>query len=101
MPPVSAGPYVFEGHGSRADGTRGWAIGALVTNIVLTLLCCSPLGIAGIVVSALAMSRADYEPDSSRTLLRWAWGLAIASVVLGLAFIVVVIVLAATQSGPQ
>jgi hypothetical protein len=100
MPPVS-GPYAFEGHGSRAEGTRGWAIGALVANIVLTLLCCSPLGIAGIVVSALAMSRADFQPDSSRTLLRWSWGLAIASVVLGLAFLVVVIVLAATQSVPQ
>lgn len=98
MPPV---PHAFEYATPPVQSPRNLAIGALVTNIVLTLLCCSPLGIAGIVVSALAMGRADHEPESAKRLVKWGWGLAIASVVAVIALIVVVLVVAAVQSAPQ
>jgi hypothetical protein len=67
---------------------------------VLTLVCCSPLGIAGIVVSALALGRADHEPESAWKLVKWGWGLAIASVVLVIALFVVIIAVAVANQ-PQ
>jgi heme/copper-type cytochrome/quinol oxidase subunit 2 len=59
---------------------------------VLTLFCCLPLGVAGIVTSAMAMSRAETQPESARSLLKWSWILAGAALVLGLIVIVLYIV---------
>lgn len=81
------------------DGPKNQAIGALVTNIVMTLFCCSPLAIAGVVVAAMAMSRAPHQPESARTLLRWGWGLAIANVVL--IVVLVVVWIAFLASNPE
>jgi hypothetical protein len=99
--PYQPGPYPAGaehgypgGAGTPGGEVRGSAVAALVTNVVLATLCVSPLGIAGTVLSAIAMSRADHRPDSARALLRWAWGMVIATAVLVLAAVVVVIVIA-------
>ena len=101
--PQQYGPYPGPmppayGYGQPPDeGPKGQAIGALITNIVVTLLCCLPLGIAGIVVSAMAMSRSAEQPESARKLVKWGWGLAIASVVLGIVIIVIYVAFLATN----
>jgi len=90
MPAPAAYGYAPVG---QNDGLRNQAIGVLVTNIATTVLCCSPLGIAGIVVGALAMGRVDTQPDSARSLVKWGWGLAIVSVVLVVIMVVAFIVI--------
>lgn len=69
---------------AQGGDLKGQAIGALVANIAATVLCCPLVGIAGIVVSAIAMSRSTSDLDSARKLLKWAWGLLIGAVVGGI-----------------
>ena len=90
-PPMPPAPYGYGHPPPQNESLRNQAIGVLVTNIVATMLCCSPLGIAGIVVGAMAMGRADTQPESARSLVRWGWGLAIAWVVLLVVGVVVLI----------
>lgn len=84
---------------THAAGVRRSAVAALVVNVVLTMLCASPFGIAGTVLSAIALSRADHRPDSARTPLRWAWGMVIATAVLLVAAVVAVIVFLLPAAG--
>lgn len=77
---------------------RGQAIAALVTNIVVSLLCCPLIGIAGIVLSAIAMSRSDHDPESARKLVKWSWGALAAAVVVGIAMFVLLIVFTPEES---
>lgn len=101
MPPAPSGPagygygygYGYPPPPPQDDRVRNQAIGVLVTNIVATLLCCSPLAIAGIVMGAMAMGRAETQPDSARSLIKWGWGMAIGSAVLVIALIVALIVI--------
>jgi hypothetical protein len=98
-PPYSPPPYGAPGYGPPDygqpppygppdQGPRGQAIGALIGNIAATLLCCLPIGIAGIVLSALALSKAATQPDSARNLLRWAWICLGASIVVGIILLI-------------
>ncbi|RBQ15526.1 hypothetical protein DP939_34675 [Spongiactinospora rosea] len=94
-------PYGY-GHGHppyrNPDAPRTHAIVALVISIFLGFSCYVTLGgIAGAILSGIALSRVDTEPDRARTLLRWAWisiGINIALLVVGL----VVIIVAANQN---
>ncbi|HEY0640490.1 MAG TPA: hypothetical protein VGD67_22905 [Pseudonocardiaceae bacterium] len=88
-PPMAYGPPPPDGT------TRSQAVGALVTNIVLTLFCCSPIAVAGIVVSAMAMGRGPDQEASARRLVRWGWGLAIGSAVVGVLLLVGLVVVSA------
>ena len=74
------------------DGPRNQAIAALVANVVAAVLCCPLVGIAGIVLSAVAMSRSDRDPDSARRLVKWSWGVLAATIVLGIVAIVLIVV---------
>lgn len=71
------------------ESARTQSIVALVVNIMLVTFCCSPLGLAGAIVSGMAMSKAATDPPAARTLLKWGWGLAIATGVLWIGFFVV------------
>ncbi|MFI0424855.1 hypothetical protein [Spongiactinospora sp. 9N601] len=75
------------------DAPRTHAIIALVVSIVLGFSCYVTLGgVAGAILSGIALSRVDTEPDRARTLLRWAWisiGINIALLVVGLVLIIV------------
>lgn len=47
---------------------------ALVISLVLALSCYISLGgIAGAILSGIALSKVDIAPDQSRRLLKWAW----------------------------
>ncbi len=73
------GPYAGApgqyGYGPpRNDGTRTHAIVALVISIVLALTCYISLGgIAGAILSGIALSKVETEPHTSRNLLKWCW----------------------------
>jgi len=92
-------PMPGYGYQPPVENPRGKAIGALIANIAVTLLCCPPFGIAGIVVSAMAMSRSDTQPESAGNLTKWGWGLAAASAVLGV--VVVAIYIALVVNNPD
>ena len=80
------------------DGVRGQAIASLVCNIIASLMCCLVFGVVGIVLSAIAMSRSEHDPESARKLVRWSWGALAAAVVAGIAVAVLVIAFAPAES---
>ncbi len=70
-PPYGQQPY---GYPPRQEGPRTHAIVALVISIVLALSCYVSLGgIAGAILSGVALSKIDTEPDTSRRMLKWTW----------------------------
>lgn len=90
-PPYGAPPAGYGYPGWRdpaSDAVRTQAIVALVVGIVLGLMCCLPGGVGAAVTAGLAMSRADRDVASARRLLRWSCGLTVASVVVGIGFVV-------------
>ncbi|MGI5492739.1 hypothetical protein [Microtetraspora malaysiensis] len=70
-PPYGQQPY---GYPPRQEGPRTHAIVALVISIVLALSCYVSLGgIAGAILSGVALSKIDTEPETSRRMLKWTW----------------------------
>jgi heme/copper-type cytochrome/quinol oxidase subunit 2 len=65
--------YGPQGYPPQPPASNGAAIGALVCNIILTMTCCGFFAVAGIVTAAIAMGRAQTDPDSYRNLTRWSW----------------------------
>ncbi|MEU7989443.1 MgtC/SapB family protein [Streptosporangium canum] len=92
-------PYGQPGYGYGApprqnnDGVRTHAIVALVISLVLALSCYISLGgIAGAIMSGIALSKVDTDPRSARNLLKWTWigiGINVALVVLGFGALIV------------
>lgn len=62
-------PYGHPGEGMPAEPVN--ATPALVTGILITVLCCSLTNIIAIVLAALAMNEKD--PDRARSYVRGAW----------------------------
>ncbi|MET8145187.1 hypothetical protein ABZU32_33205 [Sphaerisporangium sp. NPDC005288] len=91
-----ATPYPPYGHPARpaGDGPRTHAIVALIISILLAMSCYVSLGgIAGVVLSGIALGKADTEPDRARSLLKWGWvaiGVNIGLVIIGVAVLIVV-----------
>jgi hypothetical protein len=87
------GQYSYGGYGPAGvpqSGSNGSAIAALVCNIVAAVLCCGGLAwIPGVIVSAIAVSRASTDPESSRKLTIAGWICVAADVVLMVALFVV------------
>ncbi|MGI5154273.1 hypothetical protein [Microbispora sp. CA-102843] len=68
------GYYPPGGYPPRQEGPRTHAIVALVISLVLALSCYISLGgIAGAILSGIALSKVDTEPDQARKLLKWTW----------------------------
>ncbi|MGW3366178.1 MgtC/SapB family protein [Streptosporangium canum] len=92
-------PYGQPGYGygtpprPNNDGVRTHAIVALVISIVLALSCYISLGgIAGAIMSGIALGKVETDPRSARNLLKWTWigiGINVALVVLGFGAIIV------------
>jgi hypothetical protein len=95
------GPYGYQqqygyyppgGYPPRQEGPRTHAIVALVISIVLTLSCYISLGgIAGAILSGIALSKVDTAPDHARKLLKWAWiaiGINVVLFVVGIGVVV-------------
>ncbi|MCW2878345.1 MAG: hypothetical protein JWQ95_2445 [Sphaerisporangium sp.] len=96
--PYGYSPYQQNAYGypprPANDGTRTHAIVALVISLVLAMSCYVTLGgIAGAILSGIALGKAETEPHQARKLLMWCWisiGINIALLVLGVAGIFVV-----------
>lgn len=76
------------------EGVRTHAIVALVISIMLGLTCyISPGGIAGAIMSGIALGKVDADPRGARNLLKWTWvavGVNVALLVLGVGALIVV-----------
>lgn len=77
----TGGGYGGYGGYDPDPGAKTQAIIALCCNAV-GILCCCPVGIAGTIVSIIALTKADTEGRTARTLLIWAWVLLGLGVVL-------------------
>ncbi|WP_275412200.1 hypothetical protein [Sphaerisporangium rufum] len=79
-------PYGYPAR-PAGDGPRTHAIVALVISIVLALSCYVSLGgIAGAILSGVALGKVDTEPDKARNLLKWTWisiGINVGLVIIG------------------
>ncbi|GGO20855.1 hypothetical protein GCM10010116_41920 [Microbispora rosea subsp. aerata] len=86
------GYYPPGGYPPRQEGPRTHAIVALVVSIVLALSCyVTPGGIAGAIMSGIALSKVDTNPDQARNLLKWTWisiGINVALLVVGVGAVV-------------
>ena len=80
-------------------GVRNNATAALVANIVAVVLCCGVASIGGLICAAIAMSKADYEPDTASKLIMWAWILLGVSVVLDIVFVILLIAFPVIMAG--
>ena len=82
----SYGPYGYEpqpyggyygppyGYQPRQDGPRTHAIVALIISAVLTVTCYVTLGgLAGVILSGIALSKVETQPQQARSLLKWTW----------------------------
>ncbi|GAA3473504.1 hypothetical protein [Nonomuraea roseola] len=93
-PPYGQQPPPGYGYGypPPQQGPRTHAIVALVISIVLALSCyITPGGIAGAIMSGIALGQVDTHPDKARNLLKWTWisiGINVALVVLGFGVII-------------
>ncbi|MER7128057.1 DUF4190 domain-containing protein [Streptosporangium saharense] len=91
--PPSYGPGPYPGPQQNVDGTRTHAIVALVVSIFMAITCYVSLGgLAGIILSAVALSKVERDPQGAKGLLKWTWisiGINVALVVLGVGGIIV------------
>lgn len=74
MPAYGPGPG--PGGASAAEreaSARGDALTALITSSVLIISCVGFLTVPAAILSGVALSKADRDPDGSRKLLRMAW----------------------------
>ncbi|GAA2400004.1 hypothetical protein [Nonomuraea africana] len=80
------------GYPPPQQGPRTHAIVALVISIVLALSCyITPGGIAGAIMSGIALGQVDTQPDKARNLLKWTWisiGINVALVIVGFGVII-------------
>ncbi len=94
-PPPGPGPYQNQygyyppgGYPPRQEGPRTHAIVALVVSLVLAFSCYVSLGgIAGAILSGIALSKVDTQPDTARRLLKWTWvsiGINVGLLVIGI-----------------
>ena len=87
------GYYPPGGYPPRQEGPRTHAIVALVISLVLALSCYVSLGgIAGAILSGIALSKVDTEPDQARRLLKWTWiaiGINVVLLILGVGGLIV------------
>ncbi|MET9341669.1 hypothetical protein [Nonomuraea sp. NPDC003804] len=91
-PPYGQQPGYGYGYPPPQQGPRTHAIVALVISIVLALSCyITPGGIAGAIMSGIALGQVDTMPDKARNLLKWTWisiGINVALVVVGFGVII-------------
>lgn len=81
---------------------RTQALTALIVNIVIVVFSCFAAlpSIGGAVTAGVALGQVQTDPENARRMIRWSWGLLIASVVIFLLLVVgfIVLVIAAGVS---
>lgn len=105
-PPYQAAPGQGYPPGSYPPGYRpggqvsASTITALIVgcfSVLIGIFCCAPAlgGVPAIILSAIALSRANSDPESAHTLSRWAWiSLAIGyglSILVGVGYVVYIL----------
>ncbi|MEU6743267.1 hypothetical protein [Streptosporangium sandarakinum] len=95
----SAPGYGYGGYGygpapqGGNDGVRTHAIVALVVSIILALSCYVSLGgIAGAILSGIALGKVEREPRTARNLLKWTWisiGINVGLLILGVGGVII------------
>jgi hypothetical protein len=112
--PYAQGPYAQDPYGQYnysaygppgglRPASTGVTIAALVANIVTALVCCVGIAwIPGIILSAIALSRANTDPESTRRLTVGAWVCFAVNILLAVAVVVVFGIVGASNdtSGP-
>src|SRR5690606_12167901 len=77
----------------KSDGARTHAIVALIVSLFFALSCyVTPGGLAGAILSGMALSKVEYEPDRANRLLKWCWislGINVGLLVLGIAAFII------------
>ena len=93
-------PYGQPGYGQPGYGygppgvphratSNGFTIAALVCNAVAIVMCCNIVAIPGVITAAIALGRVQTDPESARRLTIWSWSLFAASLVIGVALLIV------------
>ncbi|MEV4006892.1 DUF4190 domain-containing protein [Actinomadura sp. NPDC049753] len=72
--------------------SNGSTIAALVCNAVAIVMCCNIVALPGLITAAVALGRVQTDPESARKLTIWSWSLFAASIVIGVALLIVYIV---------
>ena len=84
--PPGPPPGGYGGYGPPADpNVKNIAVAALVCNIFAAVMCCGVASVAGVICAAIALSKADLEPESAKKLNLWAW------ITLGATFVIDII----------
>ncbi|GII02909.1 MgtC/SapB family protein [Planobispora takensis] len=77
----------------NVDGVRTHAIVALVISVIMAVSCYGSLGgIAGVILSGIALGKVDHETARARNLLKWTWisiGINVGLLILGAAAFIV------------
>jgi hypothetical protein len=94
-PPYGAAPYRTET--PEQSSLRTQAIVSLVINVIVVLSTCFAAlpSIGGAITAGIAIGQVGSDPDNARKLVKWSWGLLIATIVLGVLVVVGFIVLVA------
>jgi hypothetical protein len=113
QPPQGQPPYGQPAYGQpgpyqqpetpEQSSLRTQAIVSLVINVLVVVSTCFTAlpSIGGAITAGIALGQVGSDPDNARRLVRWSWGLLIASVVIGIliiAFIIVIAVVGASSS---
>lgn len=97
------GGYGYGGYGPPGGydpdpRAKSVAIAALVCNI-LGFFCCWPVAIGGLICSIIAITKADTQGSTARTLNMWAWILCAVEFVVGIGFIVFYVIAYVSDAG--
>ncbi|SDQ53214.1 MgtC/SapB family protein [Thermostaphylospora chromogena] len=80
-------------HNPKSDGARTHAIVALIVSLFFAFSCYVTLGgIAGAILSGIALSKVDRDPDHANRLLKWCWisiAINVVLLVLGIAAFII------------
>jgi hypothetical protein len=84
-PQYGAPPYGYQQQTPEQGSLRTQAIVALVANaVVLAFTCFMALpSIGGVITAGIAIGQVNSDVANARRLVRWSWGLLIATIVLG------------------
>jgi hypothetical protein len=94
QPGYGYGPPGVSPHQSTGNAST---IAALVCNAVAVVMCCNIIALPGLITAAIALGRAQTDPESSRRLTIWSWSLFAAAVLLGIILLVVWIAVGVTS----
>jgi len=90
--PPTGGYGAYGGYGGYGpppnSSVKNQAIAALIANIVAVVFCCGIVAIGGLICAAIALSKADYEPEAAKKLNLWAWILLGGTFVLDILYLV-------------